>query len=86
MLKVWEEFSLLAIFGCLPGILILVIFGCNSCLEDSYDKGKKAGYKEACQDFYYGQIKLEPVFTQDGKVVDWIEVNRKENNNGSKNP
>ncbi len=82
----WKEFIGAVIIGCLPAIIILVIFGCNSCLEDSYDQGKKAGYKEACQDFYYGQLKLEPVFTKDGKVVDWIEVDRKENNNGSKNP
>lgn len=80
MKMVWKEFISAAIIGSLPAILTLAFFGCNSCLEDSYDKGKKAGYKEACQDFYYGQLKLEPVFTQDGKVVDWIEVNRKDRN------
>ena len=48
-------------------VLGLCIFG------RMYYFAKETGYKEACQDFYSGKLKYEPLINQDGSIKEWIK-------------
>ena len=39
-----------------------------------YYYGKEVGYKEACQDFFSGKLKYEPLLSSDGKIKEWRGV------------
>ena len=49
-------------------VLGLCIFG------RMYYFAKEIGYKEACQDFYSGKLKYEPLLSSDGKIKEWRRV------------
>ena len=78
-MKDWKRDLLIVLAFFFSGLIIVGMINLYfNEANSNYKAGIEVGYKQACQDFYEGKLKYEPVFTQDGKVVDWIE--RKNNN------
>lgn len=51
-------------------ILILLLLICGRL----FYYAKEVGYKEACEDFYKGELKYDLISNQDGSIKEWRRV------------
>ena len=54
--------------------LIFFAFFIGVAILLSFHTVYESGYKEACQDFYSGKLKYEPLLSSDGKIKEWRRV------------